>query len=209
MATKKDATGLVTASVLAFERKLDPSDALFFAGAWEARGDSAGWPAVEVRAKSVRGTISNRLKTKDADPAKLDAAIQNPNLQTVDVAALPAEADTSSVPPRSKMALFCSLVQSGIGLASFLCFFVFKRVFGRRQRALVLARDVAADRGKITGLARVVLFVGQRTRIDRAAAATAASSSGSRTAARSWPKWPAAPRRRSTGSYCAIASSQP
>ena len=47
MATKKDATGLVTASVLAFERKLDPSDALFFAGAWEARGDSAGWPAVE------------------------------------------------------------------------------------------------------------------------------------------------------------------
>ncbi|MFM2345397.1 MAG: type CRISPR-associated protein Csy3 [Pseudomonadota bacterium] len=97
MATKKDATGLVTASVLAFERKLDPSDALFFAGAWEARGDSAGWPAVEVRAKSVRGTISNRLKTKDADPAKLDAAIQNPNLQTVDVAALPADADTLKV----------------------------------------------------------------------------------------------------------------
>ena len=27
---------LKTASVLAFERKLDPSDALFFAGAWEA-----------------------------------------------------------------------------------------------------------------------------------------------------------------------------
>ncbi|KDB54254.1 CRISPR-associated Csy3 family protein [Sphaerotilus natans subsp. natans DSM 6575] len=97
MATKKESTGLVTASVLAFERKLDPSDALFFAGAWEARGDSAGWPAVEVRAKSVRGTISNRLKTKDADPAKLDAAIQNPNLQTVDVAALPADADTLKV----------------------------------------------------------------------------------------------------------------
>ena len=97
MATKKDATGLVTASVLAFERKLDPSDALFFAGAWDGRGDSAGWPAVSVRAKSVRGTISNRLKTKDADPAKLDAAIQNPNLQTVDVAALPADADTLKV----------------------------------------------------------------------------------------------------------------
>lgn len=97
MATKKDSTGLVTASVLAFERKLDPSDALFFAGAWDGRKSSAGWPAVEVRAKSVRGTISNRLKTKDADPAKLDAAIQNPNLQTVDVAALPAEADTLKV----------------------------------------------------------------------------------------------------------------
>ncbi|MEJ2626338.1 MAG: type I-F CRISPR-associated protein Csy3 [Pseudolabrys sp.] len=85
---------LKTASVLAFERKLDPSDALFFAGAWEERGDSAAWPGIELREKSVRGTISNRLKTKDQDAAKLDAAIENPNLQTVDVATLPANADT-------------------------------------------------------------------------------------------------------------------
>lgn len=83
-----------TASVLAFERKLDPSDALFFAGTWEARDTPADWQPVAVRAKSVRGTISNRLKTKDQDPAKLDAAIENPNLQTVDVATLPAESDT-------------------------------------------------------------------------------------------------------------------
>lgn len=88
---------LKTASVLAFERKLDPSDALFFAGDWAARGDSANWQTVKVREKSVRGTISNRLKTKDQDPAKLDAAIENPNLQTVDVAALPLEADTLKV----------------------------------------------------------------------------------------------------------------
>ena len=87
------ATKLKTASVLAFERKLDPSDALFYAGDWETR-KNADWSAVEIREKSVRGTISNRLKTKDQDPAKLDAAIQNPNLQTVDVATLPADADT-------------------------------------------------------------------------------------------------------------------
>lgn len=86
-----------TATVLAFERKLDPSDALFYAGAWAQRGSSQAWPAVEVRAKSVRGTISNRLKTKDQDPTKLDAAIENPNLQTVDVATLPADADTLKV----------------------------------------------------------------------------------------------------------------
>jgi CRISPR-associated protein Csy3 len=86
-----------TASVLAFERKLDPSDALFAAGDWNDRDDSAAWRAVEIREKSVRGTISNRLKTKDQDPAKLDAAIENPNLQTVDVAALPANADTLKV----------------------------------------------------------------------------------------------------------------
>lgn len=86
-----------TASVLAFERKLDPSDALFFCGDWNQRGDSRQWKPVAVNEKSVRGTISNRLKTKDQDPAKLDAAIENPNLQTVDVAALPGDADALKV----------------------------------------------------------------------------------------------------------------
>ncbi len=93
----KKAEKLTTASVLAFERKLDPSDALFSAGIWAARDQSDKWAPVLLRAKSVRGTISNRLKTKDQDPAKLDAAIENPNLQTVDVAMLPAEADTLKV----------------------------------------------------------------------------------------------------------------
>lgn len=88
---------LTTASVLAFERKLDPSDAVFHAGRWDDRARSHAWQPVAVRAKSVRGTISNRLKAKDQDPAKLDAQIENPNLQTVDVAALPAEADTLKV----------------------------------------------------------------------------------------------------------------
>lgn len=95
MATKDNT--LKTASVLAFERKLDPSDAQFFAGNWDSRNGAAEWAPVTVREKSVRGTISNRLKTKDQDPAKLDAAIENPNLQTVDVAALPADADTLKV----------------------------------------------------------------------------------------------------------------
>ena len=88
---------LKTASVLAFERKLDPSDAVLRAGRWAKQVASDSWPAVKINPKSVRGTISNRLKTKDQDPAKLDAAIENPNLQTVDVAALPADADTLKV----------------------------------------------------------------------------------------------------------------
>ncbi|MBP6598698.1 MAG: type I-F CRISPR-associated protein Csy3, partial [Giesbergeria sp.] len=90
-------SALTTASVLAFERKLDPSDAVFHAGRWVDQADTKAWAPVTVREKSVRGTISNRLKTKDADPAKLDAAIQNPNLQTVDVATLPSDADTLRV----------------------------------------------------------------------------------------------------------------
>ncbi len=88
---------LTTASVLAFERKLDPSDAVFHAGRWDDRAQSHAWQPVTIKPKSVRGTISNRLKAKDQDPAKLDAAIENPNLQTVDVAALPAQADTLKV----------------------------------------------------------------------------------------------------------------
>ena len=64
------ANELKTASVLAFERKLDVSDALLFSGKWDNRSDS-DWLPVAIREKSVRGTISNRLKTKDQDPAKL------------------------------------------------------------------------------------------------------------------------------------------
>lgn len=96
---KENQIVLKTASVLAFERKLDPADALFFSGKWEMRKQSDAWPGIDVREKSVRGTISNRLKTKDKeiDPAKLDAEIEKPNLQRVDVATLPQDADTLKV----------------------------------------------------------------------------------------------------------------
>jgi CRISPR-associated protein Csy3 len=87
-------TTLKTASVLAFERKLDPSDAIFSAGNWDDRNTGKHWPAIRITKKSVRGTISNRLKAKDQDPAKLDAGIENPNLRTLDVAMLPQECDT-------------------------------------------------------------------------------------------------------------------
>lgn len=85
---------LKTASVLAFERKLDPSDALLFSGNWENKKNAKEWESISVREKSVRGTISNRLKTKDQDPTKIDAAIESPNLQTVDIASLGSEQDT-------------------------------------------------------------------------------------------------------------------
>jgi CRISPR-associated protein Csy3 len=87
-----------TASVLAFERKLSNSDAVMHAGTWENRAASGNWRAIPVQSKDVRGTISNRLKSAIAsDPAKLDAEIQKANLQRVDVAALPFDADTLKV----------------------------------------------------------------------------------------------------------------
>lgn len=89
---------LKTASVLAFERKLNNSDALFYSGLWNEREGHDSWPGIEVREKAVRGTISNRLKNAVAsDPAKLDAEVEKPNLQVVDAATLPMSADTLKV----------------------------------------------------------------------------------------------------------------
>ncbi len=83
---------LTTASVLAFERNLDISDAFF------AQTNSAADSKpidVSIKEKSVRGTISNRLKNAIAnDPAKLDAEIEKANLQRVDAAALDENCDT-------------------------------------------------------------------------------------------------------------------
>ncbi|GAA79128.1 type I-F CRISPR-associated protein Csy3 [Pseudoalteromonas sp. BSi20495] len=85
---------LKTPSVLAFEAKLVPSDALMFAGNWEQQA----WQAIQVGEKAVRGTISNRLKAATAnDPTKLDAEVSKANLQTVDIAALAHNTDTLKV----------------------------------------------------------------------------------------------------------------
>jgi CRISPR-associated protein Csy3 len=91
-------TKLTTASVLAFERKLSNSDALMYSGNWANTASASDWQAIALTEKSVRGTISNRQKNAiQSDPAKLDAEVQKPNLQTVDVAALPFEHDTLKV----------------------------------------------------------------------------------------------------------------
>lgn len=89
---------LQTASVLAFDRRLNTSDALMFAGNWDQRQTSNDWQPIVVQQKDVRGTISNRMKAAIGnDPAKLDAEIQKANLQRVDVASLPFDADTLKV----------------------------------------------------------------------------------------------------------------
>ncbi|MBE8168110.1 MAG: type I-F CRISPR-associated protein Csy3, partial [Shewanella sp.] len=89
-------TKLITASVLAFERNLDVSDAVF-SQLNSADANPIATP-VKVKEKSVRGTISNRLKSAiSADPVKLDAEIEKANLQTVDVAMLDSNNDTLQV----------------------------------------------------------------------------------------------------------------
>lgn len=81
------------ATVLAFEKKLVPSDGYLYGTTWEKRHQEA--TPLKLIEKSVRGTISNRLK--DAvknDPLKLNAEVEKPNLQKVDVCALGEHQDT-------------------------------------------------------------------------------------------------------------------
>ena len=81
------------ASVLAFEKKLVPSDGRFYGTTWDKRAEAA--TPLKLQEKSVRGTISNRLKKAlQDDPAKLDAEVEKPNLQTVDSCALGSDQDT-------------------------------------------------------------------------------------------------------------------
>lgn len=110
------------ASVLAFEKKLVPSDGFMFGANWKkwkeyselkAQFDieenetkkaklkeklaelNFNWQPLKLREKSVRGTISNRLKPAvKNDPLKLNAEVEKPNLQRVDSCALATEQDT-------------------------------------------------------------------------------------------------------------------
>ena len=80
----------IPASVLAFEKKLVPSDGIMYGTTWENR-KSESFP-LSLQEKSVRGTISNRLKK--SEEGKIDAKIESANLQTVDSCALTPEQDT-------------------------------------------------------------------------------------------------------------------
>lgn len=80
-------------SVLSFEKKLVLSDGYMYATEWDKRTESAS--PLSIVEKSVRGTISNRQPDAIAeDPTKLNAKIENPNLQRIDACALPMNKDT-------------------------------------------------------------------------------------------------------------------
>ena len=80
-------TKSVNASVLSFDRKIDPSDALMSSCVW---GDWLNCETVPVREKTVRGVISNIAKMTSA-------SVESTNIQTIDVSDLPHDADTLRV----------------------------------------------------------------------------------------------------------------
>lgn len=80
-------------SLLAFERKISPSDGYFYGTTWEKRHEAK--TALGIKEKSVRGTISNSLKdTIECDPMKTSAEINMSNPQTVDCCFLSPDEDT-------------------------------------------------------------------------------------------------------------------
>ena len=83
------------ASVLAFEKKLVPSDAYLYETNWSDKKQLSPLSLIE---KSVRGTISNRLKPAIAkDPAKINKEVEKANLQRVDACSLSPNADTLTI----------------------------------------------------------------------------------------------------------------
>lgn len=103
-------------SVLAFERKLEPSDALMYAGLWNERNQVEPWITIPICEKAIRGTTSHsqaakkedpakkqaakdedpakKQAPKDEDPAKLNQHIDGANIQKVDIATIPNDKDT-------------------------------------------------------------------------------------------------------------------
>lgn len=89
---KKEAA---VATVLAFEKKLVPSDGYLYGSSWEQRHTSKATPLALIE-KSVRGTVSNYIKpsSKEEDNLKGNVKVTSPNLQTVDYCSLGEHQDT-------------------------------------------------------------------------------------------------------------------
>jgi CRISPR-associated protein Csy3 len=86
---------LQVASVLAFEKKLVSSDGYLYGTTWDKRHQKSEATPLKLVEKSVRGTISNRMKQADLeDPLKLNKKMESPNLQRVDACALGEHQDT-------------------------------------------------------------------------------------------------------------------
>ena len=73
-------------STLACERKIAPSDGVFYAASWEERKNPDNRIPLALREKAVRGTKAN-YSTKEAEKIQ-------PNPQTIDVCTLPPGKDT-------------------------------------------------------------------------------------------------------------------
>lgn len=81
------------ASNLSFEKKIAPSDAIFYGTTWDKRHDSR--EPLKVVTKTILGTIDNALtKEVEKDALKLNAKIESANIHTIDHCSLKRDQDT-------------------------------------------------------------------------------------------------------------------
>jgi len=90
-------TDLTMPSVLAFDRKLEPSDAIMYSGDWTDIGKKDKWQEIELFERRNRAVKSNFKPEVLEDEEKLKEEITEPNLSWGDDAALPPNADTLKV----------------------------------------------------------------------------------------------------------------
>lgn len=84
-------------SVLSFDRKLEPSDALMSSGNWEEIHTRENWQVIELIERRNRGVKSNFQKEVLENEEELQKQIEEPNPVWGDDAALPYNHDTLKV----------------------------------------------------------------------------------------------------------------
>jgi len=90
-------TTLTMPSVLAFDRKLEPSDALMFSGNWDDIGNDKAWQPIALFERHNRAVKSNFKQEILNDETELQKQIAEANLAWGDDAALSHENDTLKV----------------------------------------------------------------------------------------------------------------
>ncbi|WP_067218220.1 type I-F CRISPR-associated protein Csy3 [Marinomonas gallaica] len=90
-------TNLTLPSVLAFDRKLEPSDALMYSGNWEKIKDDTQWQAIELFERRNRAVKSNFKQEVLDNEEELQKQVAEANLAWGDDATLAHEHDTLKV----------------------------------------------------------------------------------------------------------------
>jgi len=90
-------TTLTMPSVLSFDRKLEPSDAVMHSGNWNDMGEKDGWKEIELFDRRNRAVFSNFTQEELDDEDALKEKMGKPNLSWGDDASLPFDSDTLRV----------------------------------------------------------------------------------------------------------------
>ncbi len=90
-------TTLTMPTVLSFDRKLEPSDAVMHSGNWSDVGETSNWKAIELFERRNRAVKSNFKQEVLNDEEEFQKQIAEANLAWGDDASLPFDADTLRV----------------------------------------------------------------------------------------------------------------